>query len=192
GGFGGGGGSAAVDDNTFVSRQSTNWPISLELTSANTPRPNCATLPVTAKSVATVTFVPLPSETSVAVMVALALPCPRVSRPSARRTALWAVSSFSTKVAFPLYWAVIGPTLTFTMPRYSSPSISCSWAPGMQGAMRSTSVSSTQASSTPTGTTNSLLSSMAQPPSGGRSARPGEAGASGHLTGPAGLLPNAA
>src|SRR5207248_9250930 len=65
-------------------------------------------------------------------------------------------------------------------------------APGMQGAMRSTSVSSTHASSTPTGTTNSLLSSMAQPPSGGRSARPGEAAASGYLTGPAGLLPKAA
>src|SRR5206468_8135459 len=135
GGFGGGGGSAAVDDNTFVSRQSTNWPISLELTSANTPRPNCATLPVTAKSVATVTFVPSPSGTSVAVMVALALPCPRVSRPSARSTALPPVSSRSKNVALPLYCAVIGPTLTLTTPRYSSPSTSCSSAPGMHGAI---------------------------------------------------------
>ena len=43
-------------------------------------------------------------------------------------------------MAVPLYWAVIGPTLTLTMPRYSSPSISWSWAPGSSGAIRSTSV----------------------------------------------------
>ena len=44
-------------------------------------------------------------------MVALALPWPRVSRPSARRTSRPADSSFSRKVALPLYWAVIGPDL---------------------------------------------------------------------------------
>ncbi len=49
-------------------------------------------------------------------MVALALPWPRVSRPDASSTALWSTSSFSMKVALPLYWAVMGPTLTFTMP----------------------------------------------------------------------------
>ena len=40
-------------------------------------------------------------------------------------------------VAVPLYCAVIGPTFTFTMPRYSSPSTSCSCAPGRHGAMPS-------------------------------------------------------
>src|SRR5262249_26111497 len=57
--------------------------------------------------------------------------------------------------AAPLYCAVMGPTLTLTMPRYSSPSISWSCAPGMQGAMRSTSSSTFQASSTGTATRNS-------------------------------------
>ena len=44
-------------------------------------------------------------------MVPMALPWPLVSRPSALSTALWFVSSFSTNVALPLYWAVIGPDL---------------------------------------------------------------------------------
>ena len=56
-------------------------------------------------------------------------------------------SSASSILATPLYCAVIGPTLIFTMPRYSSPSISWSCAPGMHGAMRSTSSSTFHASS---------------------------------------------
>ena len=44
-----------------VSRHSTNWSSSLALTSASTPRPNWATLPVTVRSVTTVTAVPSPS-----------------------------------------------------------------------------------------------------------------------------------
>ena len=51
-------------------------------------------------------------------------------------------------LAWPLYWAVIGPTLTFTTPRYSSPSTSWSCAPGRHGAIRSTSVSTAHARST--------------------------------------------
>ena len=81
------GAAAAADPSTFFSRHDTNWPSSLVLTSAITPRPNWAARPVMARSVTTVTRVPLSSGTSVAVMVALALPCPRVSRPSARSTA---------------------------------------------------------------------------------------------------------
>ena len=46
-----------------------------------------AARPVMARSVTTVTVVPSPSSTNVAVIVALALPWPRVSRPSARMTA---------------------------------------------------------------------------------------------------------
>ena len=51
------------------------------------------TLPVMVRSVETTTSVPLPALFSVAVMVADALPWPRVSRPSARMTARWAASS---------------------------------------------------------------------------------------------------
>jgi hypothetical protein len=67
--------------------------------------------------VTTLTAVPSPSAVIVAVIVALALPCPRVSRPSACSTILPPASSCSTNVAVPLYWAVIGPTLTLTTPR---------------------------------------------------------------------------
>ena len=97
-------------------------------------------------------------------MVALALPWPRVSRPSARSTATWCSASCDRKVALPLYCAVIGPTFTLTMPRYSSPSTSCSWAPGRHGAMRSTSVSTAHARSTGSATRKSLVSSIARGP----------------------------
>ena len=46
---------------TSRSRFSTNWPISFDDTSASTPRPNCATLPVIDRSVTTSTLVPAPS-----------------------------------------------------------------------------------------------------------------------------------
>ena len=50
-------------------------------------------------------------------IVALALPWPRVSRPSARSTARWRVVVAARRTtAAPLYCAVIGPTLTLTMP----------------------------------------------------------------------------
>src|SRR5581483_3189222 len=153
---------------TVDSRHSTNWLSSLVLTSARVPRPNWATRPVMARSVTTDTAVPSPSAVRVAVMVALALPCPRVSRPSARRTAVWLSTSRLWNVALPLYWAVIGPTLTFTTPRYSSPSTSWSWAPGRHGAMRSTSVSTAHASATGRPTRNVLVSSIARDPPGCR------------------------
>ena len=60
---------------------------------------------------ATLTAVPSPSGVSVAVIVALALPWPRVSRPSARARPGAPSSSRSTNVAVPLYCAVIGPDL---------------------------------------------------------------------------------
>ena len=44
---------------TSRSRFSTNWPINFDDTSTSTPRPNCATLPVIDRSVATSTFVPV-------------------------------------------------------------------------------------------------------------------------------------
>src|SRR5690606_26340989 len=148
---------------SLPSRHSTNWPSSFDDTSAITPRPNWATRPVTVRSVTTDTAVPSPSGWSWAVMVAAALPWPRVSRPSARSTIRRAASSFSTNRAAPLYWAVTGPTFTLTMPRYSSPSTSWSCAPGMQGAISSTSVSTSQARSTGTPTRKSFVSSMGPP-----------------------------
>ena len=67
---------------------STNWLRSFSLTSANAPRPNCATLPVMVRSVVTVTFVVSASTgSSWAVISADALPLPPVSRPSALSTA---------------------------------------------------------------------------------------------------------
>ena len=49
-------------------------------------------------------------------MSADAFPAPRVSRPLAAITSRWASSSRSVNEALPLYWEVIGPTLTFTKP----------------------------------------------------------------------------
>ena len=81
-----------------------------------TPRPNWATRPLTVILVVISTRVPSPCSVMTAVTVAEAFPCPRASRPAAFSTARWAASSFSTKDAVPLYWAVIGPTLTLTSP----------------------------------------------------------------------------
>ena len=80
-------------------RLSANWPSSLLDTSAITPRPNCATLPVMLRSVSMFTVVPSPSGASVAVTVADALPWPRVSRPSAWSTTLRFASSASLDLA---------------------------------------------------------------------------------------------
>ena len=60
--------------NTSRWRFSANWPSSLLDTSAMTPRPNCATLPVMLRSVSMFTVVAPLSSTSVAVTVAEALP----------------------------------------------------------------------------------------------------------------------
>src|SRR5262245_46928384 len=174
-GVDGGGAAGAASgfepDSTSRSRLSTNWPSNLLDTSPITPRPNCETLPVIVTSLSIVTRVPASSGTRTAVTVADALPCPRVSRPSARITARWLASSFSVKCALPLYCAVIGPTLTLTMPRNSSPSTSWSCAPGMHGAMRSTSVSTRQASSTGTSTRNSSWMFIGPPPGRARPRR---------------------
>jgi hypothetical protein len=106
-------------------------------TSTITPA-ELAGLPVMARSVVTVTSVDAPSSCSTATIVALAVPEPRASLLLASVTRRPA--SFFSMRAAPLY-SRIGPTLTFTIPRYSSPSTSWSWAPGRHGAMRSTSSS---------------------------------------------------
>ena len=60
-----------VGDSTSRSRFSTNWPISFDDTSASTPRPNCATLPVIDRSVTTSTRVPPSSSAIVTTIVRL-------------------------------------------------------------------------------------------------------------------------
>ena len=151
----------AASSSIMAARLSANWPMSLALTSAITPRPNWATLPLMVRLVSTVTLV-VSSSTAVscAVITAEALPAPRVSRPLASSTARWLESSRSMKVATPLYSAVIGPTFTLTIPRCSSPSTSWSLAPGRQGAMRSTSVRTAQVSSMDRATSKEELNSM--------------------------------
>ena len=68
----------------------TNWASSLSETSCITPRPNCAGLPVTSRSVVTSTWVAsTPSGESWIVAVAPAVPLPRLSLPSALMTAWW-------------------------------------------------------------------------------------------------------
>ncbi|CAB4597073.1 unannotated protein [freshwater metagenome] len=99
-------------------RLSANWAMSFLLTSAMIPRPNCATLPVTRRSVSTTHFVWSASTAwSCAVIIASALPLPVVSRPSPWSTALWFASSRSTKTASPLNAVAIAPSFTFTTPR---------------------------------------------------------------------------
>ena len=92
-------------------------------------------------------LVPSPSSLIVTTIVAFALPCPRCRGRTRRARCGASASSTSASFAVPLYCAVIGPTLTFTTPRYSSPSTSCSCAPGRHGAMRSMSSSTFHVSS---------------------------------------------
>ena len=83
-------------------RQDANWPRILSPTSAMTPRPNWAGLPVICISVRTLTFVLPPSSVIVSVALADAVPLPRESRPWASTTTLWLVRSRSTNVPLPL------------------------------------------------------------------------------------------
>ena len=71
------------------------------LTSAITPRPNWAGRPVTVIVVCTTTRVWPASSLSVEVIVAAAVPLPRVSLPDASRTTFRACSSFSVNRAVP-------------------------------------------------------------------------------------------
>ena len=99
-----------------------NCPSSLSDTSCITPRPNCAGLPVIARSVCTWTSVDSADPFMVRVTVAPAVPLPRLSLPLASTTKRRAVSSFSVNVPLPLYTSAIGPSLTFTEPLNVSPS----------------------------------------------------------------------
>ncbi len=67
-----------------------------------TPRPNCAGLPVIARSVTTTTSVESPLAVIVADTLAPAVPLPRLSLPLASIFIEWLASSFSTNVPEPL------------------------------------------------------------------------------------------
>src|SRR3712207_3529305 len=70
----------------------------------------------------------------------------------------------------------IGPSLTFTRPVKSSPVTESRAAPGMQGAIRSMSSSTRQASSIGTGTVNEFSNCTVLPPGGQASGGHGSAG----------------
>src|SRR6185503_17627450 len=146
---------------TRDSRQRTNCSIRRVLTSAMMPRPKPATRPVTFSVACSSTSVSAsPTALSEDTIVASTVPCPRCSRPPPRITTRCAPSSFSTNVTWLAYDITTAPTLSFIVPRYSSPSISWSWKPGMQGAIVSTSVSVAHASARGALTRNVLLISM--------------------------------
>jgi hypothetical protein len=126
-----------------------------------TPRPNWAGRPVTFMAVWMSTLVPVGSGASVAVTSAEAVPAPRVSLPEASSATRRASQLRSVNFAVPRYCSETGPTLIFIRPLTTSPSTSSTVAPGMQGAIRSTSRSTSQACSGGTGTVKELSNSIA-------------------------------
>ncbi len=92
---------AGVPARISSDRHAANWSTSLPLTSASTPRPNCAGLPVTFRSVSTSTSVLSPLSMRRQVISALAVPVPRVSLPLPSMTATCVASSLDTKDALP-------------------------------------------------------------------------------------------
>ena len=142
---------------------------SLSETSCMTPRPNCAGLPVTVRSVVTSARVALsPSEVSRIVTVAPAAPLPRLSLPLASITARRDWSSRSTKEPDPAY-SIAWPSLTLTVPENPSSVTSVTVAPGKQPPTSWRSMNVFQVSSTLAGTVKLCVSSMPHaPPRPGR------------------------
>ena len=94
---------------------------------------------------------------------ACAVPVPRFSFPVPLITAVWRDSSLLRNEAVPPYTIDTGPSLTFTLPLKSSPSTDSRVAPGMHGAIASTSRSVCHAVSASEGTVNEF-SSCIRPP----------------------------
>ncbi len=88
--------AAPPEDPTRCWRQSTNWPSSLSDTSCIIRAPNCAGLPVIARSVLTSTVeAPSPAGLNDMDTVAPAVPLPRLSLPLASSRMVWEASSRS-------------------------------------------------------------------------------------------------
>ena len=86
----------------WSARHSAKRFINFAETSCITPRPNWAAGPVTRRSVSTCTRVPSATSSIVDVIVAAAVPCPRLSRACARMTARRAATSASSIFTVPL------------------------------------------------------------------------------------------
>src|SRR5215472_5006782 len=155
--------AAPLSAEISAARFSANWAMSFPLISGSSERPNCAGRPVTFSDVWMVAVVDPGSSPGLrtALTEADAVPAPRVSLPEASSTMVWLAWSFWTNFAVPLYVSDSGPSLTLTWPSTESPSTDRTLAPGMQGAIRSTSSSTSHACSGGTGTVNELSSSMA-------------------------------
>ena len=92
------------------------WPIMRRATSCITPRPICATRPVTSMSAETRTCEPPPSFSVTDMFnVACAVPWPRSSEPFASIVAVRASGSLSTIAIVPRYVILTGPSLTVTL-----------------------------------------------------------------------------
>ncbi len=136
-----------------------NWPINWAATDwiMPTPRPYWATEPDRVRSVSISTREPASFGSRRKPTTALAPPRPFGSRPWAFTWAVWALSSMFSKLASPSKVRDTGPRRTDTVPLKCRPSVtSVSVAPGMQGAMRSTSISTAQASAGGSDTSNEL------------------------------------
>src|ERR1700722_17305222 len=154
--------------------------ISTDETSEIIPRPYWAAAPDSWISCATLTLVPRPERTSVAVTTMLAWPRPLASAPAALRTSRLAASSRSAISAVPANCSRTGPIRMATRPLYfSPPRSSVSSAPGRQVATWGMSPKNSQTFSTGWATSKSLVTSMAllQVRRGGLLERPAAAGA---------------
>ena len=98
-------------------------------------------------------------------MVALARPRLRVSRALAPSTTRWSASSASLRSTSVAKVSPIGPSFTCIVAfQLFSSTTSSSFAPGMQGTMRGTSMSSAHAFSGGAATSNEFSSFTARPP----------------------------
>src|SRR5690606_7488086 len=133
-----------------ASRFLENWPMiwSATFCMRPTPRPYCATAPDSSRSVVIRIFEPTALGWQRKSIDAMALPRPLASEPLALIFAVRAWSSTSSKRALHTNTRPTGPKRTDTLPlKVRSSIFSISSAPGMQGTMASTFISSGHASS---------------------------------------------
>ncbi len=123
-------------------RQSANCWVSFLEISGSSPRDICAAAPVSAMSavIFTVVSASVAPGSSQEVTVALAAPLPFCSMPLAVSTTRLASSSRSAIFTSPANDIETGPNFMFSLPfQWVSSTVSVSSAPGMQGAIFSTS-----------------------------------------------------
>ncbi len=160
------GAAAGAPSAAIVScRQSANcWVRCFEI-SGSRPRESCAAAPVSVMSACIFTVVWSPSPgSSQEVTVAFAAPLPLASMPLAFSTTRWASSSRDSIVTEPANDIETGPNFAFSLPfQLVSSTTSVSSAPGMQGAIFSTSRRVAQSTSGGVDTVNSFSISMVEP-----------------------------